>query len=67
MERITRSVPIFANVEMVTESMEWTAEQRWCPDSGAQFADTGVHQNAMRNIWRRKVPDVIMQAAKSEI
>src|SRR5256885_8953255 len=60
--RITRSVPTLAKVEIVTLLMEWTAEQRCSPGGGDQFAETGVHQKAMRNMCSKKVEKVNRQA-----
>ena len=65
MKRITMSVAMLVNVDTVTLDMLCTAEQRCPPGGGAQFADTGVHQKAIRNMCTRNVQKVKMQAPAS--
>lgn len=68
MDRMTRSVAIFVNVERVTARMLWTALQRdfWPGVPGGtmlQFEAMGEHQKAMRHMWRMKVARVKREAA----
>lgn len=67
MLRMTMSVATFVNVEMVTLSIECTAEHSPWPGGGDQFALTGEHQNAMRNMCVKKVASVKTQALNNPI
>lgn len=66
-ERMTISVATFVKVEIVTDDIECTAEQRCSPGGGLQFDEIGVHQKAIRNMWRRKVAAVKTHATASVI
>lgn len=65
MHKITRSVAILVYVDTVTLDMLCTAEHKCSPGGGDQFEDTGVHQNAIRNMCSKKVAAVKIQAADS--
>jgi len=67
MKRMTRSVAMLANVEMVTLSMLCTALHRCWSGDDAQFDEIGVHQNAMSAICTINVTRVKTQATPRPI